>query len=493
MADSPALILDAAGTVTHANPAAIRLFGGASGALVGTIWTDTVVAPASGDEARWLHREIMAGHRAARQASLSVKGGASPLGRIIWLGTVLRDAGGRITGALMVGEPDPDGAVLETLGNVAQMRAMLDNTRVGIVIVRPGPEPGSRVIRLCNRRILDILGYEAAEDLIGRSVDTFHVSKEAADHFGRTFFSSLTNHEQLHIEYQLRHRDGHPVWCLMSGKAIDQAMPADLAKGVIWVVDDLTDRKALEGALVAAREQAEAASQAKSHFLASMSHELRTPLNAILGFSDVMREQSFGCVPPPYLEYADSIHRSGKHLLDIINQILDLAKIEAGRVDLLIGHHPMRSVVDDAFELLGPSAAAKGLDLLNQTHCLHDIQFDRVRMRQALINVVGNAIKFTPRGHVVVRNSCSGGWHGLVIEDTGPGMTADEIQEALQPFGQVGRDSMVRGADGTGLGLTVTRQIMRLHRGDMVIESVKGRGTTVTLLIPEDLGKRLAE
>jgi two-component system cell cycle sensor histidine kinase PleC len=220
-----------------------------------------------------------------------------------------------------------------------------------------------------------------------------------------------------------------------------------------------------------------------------MSHELRTPMNAILGFSEIMTLQTFGPMPDPYSEYAQLINRSGRHLLEIINQILDLAKIEAGRVELCIGHHAMYDVVEDVFELLTGAAALKRIDLVNRTECLHEVNFDRVRIRQALINVVGNAIKFTHTGSVTVRNQCGNGWHGLVIQDTGPGMTPAEVKEALKPFGQVGRDSSIRGAEGTGLGLTVTQQIMRLHRGEMLIDSVKGQGTTVTLMIPEGLNR----
>lgn len=490
--DAVAVVVDASGILTHINPSGCRLLGADAESLVGSSWVETFVAPERRTIARKHHADTMASRERFSQFPLEVIDVNGTRHLVAWHCTALRDDAGRVCAALALGTPETQDFAFGDLGSAADLRAILDASRVGIAVVNADPATKMRIIRRCNQRLVEILGYDSPQDLTGLPVNVVHLSSESAAYFGEKHFSALTNHEQIHIEYQLRHRDGHAVWCLMSGKAIDASVPADLTKGVIWVVDDLTARKTLETALIEAREDAEAANKAKSQFLANMSHELRTPMNAILGFSEIMGLQTFGPLPDPYKEYASLIHRSGRHLLEIINQILDLAKIEAGRVELSIGHHPMHDVVEDVFELLSDTAALKGITLVNRTECLHDVHFDRVRIRQALLNVIGNAIKFSSGGTVTVRNQCGNGLHSLVIQDTGPGMTRDEIKEALKPFGQVGRDSTVRGAEGTGLGLTVTQQIMRLHRGDLTVESVKGQGTTVTLTLPEGLNRAVS-
>ena len=142
------------------------------------------------------------------------------------------------------------------------------------------------------------MGYDSADDLLGRRADTLHVSQQASDFFGARHFEALSNHEKLHIEYQLMHATRGPIWCLLSGKAIDQTMPADLTKGVVWIIDDISARKEMEQSARGAGEAAEQASRAKSRFLANMSHELRTPLNAILGFSEIMTLETYGPLAP---------------------------------------------------------------------------------------------------------------------------------------------------------------------------------------------------
>jgi len=489
-ADDVVVVVDGDGILTFANASLARLLGTSAEDLVGQTWIDAFVVPESRDTARRHFRNTMMDRDHGHQFALEIVDVHGARHLVAWHCTALRGKDGKIVGALAIGTCETPEHAFGDYGSIAHLKAVLENTRIGIAVIVPNPEGGQRMVVRCNQRLADILGYSDAGELMGLPVDRFHVSQDSADYFARKYFSPLSNHDQIHIEYQLQHRDGHPVWCLLSGKAVDDTIPADLSKGAVWVIDDLTARKSLEAALVRAREEAEAANQAKSQFLANMSHELRTPLNAILGFSEVISLQTFGAVRMPYDEYANLIHRSGLHLLDVINQILDLAKIEAGRVELCIACHPMYDVVEDVIELLGDAASAKALTLRNCTSCLHEIYFDRVRIRQALINVIGNAIKFTHTGEVTVRNVCSGGWHGLVIEDTGPGMSPEDIKVAMQPFGQVGRNSMIRGAEGTGLGLTVTHQIMRLHSGEMTVESVKGKGTTVTLMIPEALNRR---
>jgi len=493
-AESVILAVDAGGCLTFLNRAGERMLGSAAPTLLGTPLDTHGFTAADRARIRAFLRALLKGDPQATPVPLALApedtGAEATATPMLWHGCALRDESGGVTGALLMGSAArPDACPCALDEDAAQLEALLETSRVGIIVVVADPLSRRRIIRRCNQRMADILGYAAPAELIDRCVDEMHVSQAASDHFGAKYFDALTRREQTHIEYQLRHASGRPLWCLLSGKAIDSSVPADLTKGVVWVVDDITARKQMEQALVQAGEAAEQASRAKSRFLANMSHELRTPLNAILGFSEVMTLQAYGPLAPKYEEYARLIHDSGRHLVDVINQILDLAKIEAGKVELTVAKHAMFDVVDDILVLMRDAAANRGLYLRNETHCLHDLYFDRLRIRQALLNVIGNAIKFTHCGGVTIRNSCCDGWHGIVVEDTGRGMTPDEISLAIQPFGQVGREGYVRSTEGTGLGLTVCREIMHLHGGSLDIESCPGEGTTVTLLLPEGLNR----
>ncbi len=493
-AESVVLCLDTDGRLRYLNRAGERLLGWPAADLLGTFLLDRCVPAPDRDRAGACFQHLLQDGATGRQFAQALETADGSVVALLWHGTALRAEDGTIQGVLALATRDnghANGGCSPTEG-AAQLEALFETSRVGIVVVVADPVTHRRIIRRCNQRLADILGLGDPRELIGRGADEIHLSQPAADHFGKRHFEALANREQLHIEYRLRHASGRPIWCLLSGKAIDSMVPADLTKGVVWVIDDISARKEMEQALVRAGEAAEQANRAKSRFLANMSHELRTPLNAILGFSEVMTLQTYGPLAPKYEEYAGLIHGSGRHLVDVINQILDLAKIEAGKVDLTIAKHDMSDVVDDVLVLMRDAANNKGLTLRNETHCLHDLHFDRLRIRQALLNVVGNAVKFTNNGSVTIRNACGGGWHGIVVQDTGRGMTPEEMAVAVQPFGQVGREGYVHSTEGTGLGLTISQEIMRLHGGSLEIESKPGTGTTVTLLLPETL-KRAPE
>jgi signal transduction histidine kinase len=240
--------------------------------------------------------------------------------------------------------------------------------------------------------------------------------------------------------------------------------------------------------LAVAVDEAEQASRAKSAFLANMSHELRTPLNAILGFSEVMKEQSLGAMNNPrYLAYVAHIHDSGQHLLGIINDVLDLAKIEAGKMTL-------DNATQFALEPLVSSVIAMLKSLGEKFHVtVHnqmaepDLHFTGVErmVRQIVINLVGNAIKFTPaEGEVTISgHKRSDGGYDIMIRDTGIGMNEEELARALKPFGQNGNRFTGR-QDGTGLGLPLAKAMLELHGGTLTLASTPEMGTTVTMGLP---------
>jgi signal transduction histidine kinase len=235
-------------------------------------------------------------------------------------------------------------------------------------------------------------------------------------------------------------------------------------------------------------EQAEQANRAKSAFLANMSHELRTPLNAIMGFSEVMKEQHLGPMHNPrYLSYAGDILASGSYLLGIINDILDLSKIEAGKMSLDCAEQfPLREALDASLSLCAPLGEKYGVRLESRLppDDVHLLAVERM-IRQIMINLVGNAIKFTPAGGCVTLGGggCADGGYAITVLDSGIGMSEAEIAKALTPFGQI-ENKMTAKHNGTGLGLPLAKAMLELHGGVLDISSLPGHGTLITLRFP---------
>ncbi len=248
---------------------------------------------------------------------------------------------------------------------------------------------------------------------------------------------------------------------------------------------ELSDHRLIEAA--EARAEAERANRAKSELLANMSHELRTPLNAVIGFSEMMRDEMLGPLGHSrYRDYAADIHYSGALLLDLINDILDLSKAEAGRLELVDEAFDLDECARGSAKLMRERAARAGVALDHRRLApLPPVIADRRRVQQILLNLLSNAIKFTPAGGSVVvftTRSPQGGAR-LVVEDTGIGIAAEDIPRVLEPFGQAAAITH-RHREGTGLGLPIVRKLAHAHGGDMALVSTPGLGTTVTVDLP---------
>ena len=275
-------------------------------------------------------------------------------------------------------------------------------------------------------------------------------------------------------------------WSETSAQAIALFFRSLFVAGIAWfLVHQLRVREAIEEELIRAKNKAEAASRAKSEFLANMSHELRTPLNAIIGFAEIINKRTFGAASERYIEYAGDIYNSGTHLLGLINDILNLSKLEAGKLQLQEQDVDLEIAIAACVTLVEDQARQANITLsvvLDPEVLL--VRADERRLRQILINLLSNAVKFTPEGGSVgIRSFRRNSGLAIAVSDTGIGMAAENIPKALAPFDQIER-KVRRKQEGTGLGLPLAKQLTELHGGTLKIESEVDVGTTVTIMLP---------
>jgi len=275
---------------------------------------------------------------------------------------------------------------------------------------------------------------------------------------------------------------------LPDGRWLSLSRSATADGGYVVIVSDISALKEREIMLQSAKEQAEAANRAKTEFLSNMGHELRTPLNAVIGFSEIIAKEMFGPVgQPSYKEFASDILRSGSHLLEIINDILDIAKCEGGSLQIVPEPVDVVELLTRSAEIVMPQSQRGNLTVtVEKPQEPLWLLVDPARARRIVQHLLSNAVKFTPAGGQVTLSASRlvPGWVALKVADTGIGMRAEDIPVALSPFGQID-SSLSRKYEGTGLGLPLCKVFAALHGGSLDIESSPGKGTVVTVVLPE--------
>ena len=359
-----------------------------------------------------------------------------------------------------------------------RVRSAFDTLAEGLMVVDLSGQ-----IVLVNEAFADLVGEEF-NDLIGQKASDF--AWEAPD--GSSISKQdlpwsqclRTGEPQRNIELQLLDHQNEKRTFSANCTAVMSS--GTKHGGVLIGLDDVTQLEEKKKELGVAKDAAEAANQAKSDFLANMSHEIRTPMNAILGFTDVLR-RGYGKQNDPK-KYLNTIHSSGKHLLDLINDILDLSKVEAGKVDIEnIPCQPLQ-IIREVFHILSGKAAEKSiqLDFKASTPIPETIFSDPQRIRQILTNIIGNAIKFTSEGGVRVTVSLlesAPNQLQIQVRDSGIGISETQLNNIFDPFAQADT-SVTRQFGGTGLGLTISKNFAELMNGDIIVESKKGEGSTFT-------------
>jgi signal transduction histidine kinase len=273
-------------------------------------------------------------------------------------------------------------------------------------------------------------------------------------------------------------------WRRPDGKVLQYEIVALPDGGRMLTYFDLTHVKQVETELRARTHELEIASKHKSQFLANMSHELRTPLNAILGYTELIVDGIYGEISEKMRDVLGRVQANGKHLLGLINDVLDLSKIEAGQLSLSLNTYSMDDVVRSVFTAVEPLANEKSLSLAMDVPANLPIgRGDERRIAQVLLNLVGNAIKFTDHGAVEIRASAANGSFEVAVRDTGPGIAAADQQKIFEEFHQAD-SSATRRKGGTGLGLSISRRIVEMHGGRLWVDSELGRGSTFSFTLP---------
>ena len=340
-------------------------------------------------------------------------------------------------------------------------------------------------IEYVNRKFVETTGY-TFEEVFGKNpriLKSGHTPPEEYD----TLWQTISSGREWRGEFHNKRKDGTLFWEAASISPIKA--PDGTTVNYLSIKEDITERKETEQALILAKETAEFANHAKSNFLANMSHELRTPLNAIIGFSQMLKDQTFGPVGSGQnQEYVELINDSGEHLLDIISDILDLSKIEAGEESIEEENIILSMLTDECSAMLKDRAAQQKLSLkIDMAKQMPKLCADAIKIKQVLLNLMTNAVKFTPEhGTVTVIFAVNEmGAIEMKVADSGIGIPAEDIPKVTNPFEQL-EEANLRSKEGTGLGLALSKRLAELHGGTLSIESEVDKGTTVTVTFPPE-------
>jgi two-component system cell cycle sensor histidine kinase PleC len=407
-----------------------------------------------------------------------------------------RIAGGEFETPIPLGGPDETGTLLRS------MTVMQNNIRA--MVGREAARAASAEVRLSDALETSgegvmVVGADGKVAIVNSRLRSFFPQAAAALVPGKSF------HELVEMFRQgfLRGRVGGALpadslggeYRLPDGRWVRVTITPTSDDGRVVFVSDFTDIKRREQSFKQAKREAEAASAAKSRFLANMSHELRTPLNAIIGFSEMLSSQVFGALGNPrYAEYAKDILHSGRHLLDVINSVLDLSKSAAGKMELRAEEIDLAIVLQGCVRITREQCAAAGLDLVvSGIDRELPVLGESARLHQVFLNLLSNAIKFTERGgRIELAARDNGETISVVVADSGIGMSPEDIQVALSPFGQVD-NRLERKYEGTGLGLPLAKGLVELHGGTLEVDSAIRKGTRVTVrLTRADTSERQA-
>ncbi len=482
--DAIFVALDADGNILLLNRRGYEVLGYAEGDLTGKNWIETCIPEQDRRRVAEVFRQIMADQCPLVECPENAIVTRSGDQRIIaWHNTVLRDENGRCIGALGSGEDITERKQAEESLRQSEerFRCVVETSPDAIAVM----ELDGRLL-MVNRQAARLYGVETEADLLAQTKSCYEViAPEDRERVAENIQKVIATDVIRTLEYCLFRQDGTRWPAEIRSSVLRDA--EGNPKNLISVIRDITNRKKVEREMIKAKRAAEAANYAKSAFLANMSHEIRTPMTAILGFTDLLASPNLS--REEHHEFLETIRRNGQSLMVLINDILDLSKIEAGKMAVEYASCSLRQIVDDIVDVTQVRTREKGLSLsVDYDSSLPDvIRTDRVKLRQILINLAGNAVKFTEHGGIricVQRGEQSAGSMQVrfAVSDTGIGMKPEELDTLFQPFTQADV-STTRRFGGTGLGLAISKRLAHLLGGDIEVTSESGIGSTFTLTI----------
>jgi PAS domain S-box-containing protein len=358
--------------------------------------------------------------------------------------------------------------------NEARLNSIFRAAPTGIGLVSNG------VFNQVNKLMCEILGY-SQEELLEEKLIMLYPTKEEYEGMEKEKYRQIEKEGKATIETRWKRKDGKIIDVLLISTPLN---PSDLSAGVTFTALDITARKKAAVELANAKEKAESADKLKSTFLATMSHELRTPLNSIIGFTGIILQELCGPLNEEQKKQLVMVRNSGRHLLSLINDVLDISKIESGQLQLLIEPFDLRETIKRVVETVSSSADQKGLAFEIQIAPEVDIiTSDKRRVEQILLNLLSNAVKFTEKGMVRSEYMVKDDFLVTHVIDTGKGIKPEDMDKLFKPFQQID-SSLEREYEGTGLGLSICKRLLDLLGGEIRVESKWGKGSIFTFKLP---------
>ncbi|MCG8699631.1 MAG: ATP-binding protein [Bacteroidales bacterium] len=355
---------------------------------------------------------------------------------------------------------------------------LLRNSLIGTLVLK-----GNRLITTINKRFTEICGY-TQQELENKSAEIIHVDKEHFIDFGNKHYDGLRVKNVI-TEWPFRHKNGNVIWCNITGMAVNQQRLED---GILWLIEDITERKAYEKQLVKAKLKAEESDRLKTAFLQNMSHEIRTPMNGIIGFSRFLKDPDL--THEERQEYIEIISSSSQQLLNVVSDILDISRIETKQMKIKENEVDVSEVIMDIYLCFKPKAKEKRLKFELQENNKQNgvtITTDYEKLSKILYNLVSNAIKYTDSGYIKLGYTVNTDNIEFCVQDSGIGIEQDKHELIFQHFRQATNDTTKK-YGGTGLGLAISKGLVNLLGGDIWVESIPGKGSKFNFKIPKVTG-----
>lgn len=480
------IMLDPKGNIIYCNDFLLELTGQNKEHVFNKNWFDMFLPPEIVPEIKTVFAKTIEEDNLPSHNKNEIVTNKGSIRTIVWNNTAIKDIDGKIKSIVCIGEDITDHQLTEKslLNSRGQLRTLV-NTIPDLVWLKDV----NGTYLTCNTKFERFFG--AKEEEITGKTDYDFVDKELADLFTQKDKEAMKAGKASMNEEEITYaNDGHrefleTIKCPMynsNGQLI----------GILGIGRDITQRKHAEDTLLHAKLIAEAANRTKSEFLANMSHELRTPLNSIYGFSQLLNEKIPGELNKKQNHYVSNVLKSSKHLIELINDILDLSKVEAGKMKLECNYFKITDLIDEIVTSMQPIARKKYITIRTRIEIADiEIYADKKKMKDIMYNLLSNAVKFTSEnGKIQVNAICINDKLQICVADDGIGISKDDIQEIFNPFKQV--DSfLTREFEGTGLGLAITKKYVEMHGGNINVESKPGEGSTFTFMIPVEMKKEL--